>query len=173
MSFFRQRRSLIGLGLLNTGLLIATWWLLFNLLGLELSALFRSWQQQAPTWTAGQKTTAFLLLSLGLSLPRMLWQLLLEWQTSYQFEADGLTIRTIGLLQFYPWQAVEQLRPAYSYDDYVQRIDVLMTDAFGKAPWYRRWFYRHYCNKVPLYATSGQLTSLLSQIKQHWPNNAV
>ncbi len=167
MSFFRQRRSLIVLGLLNSGLLIATWWLVFKLLGLELTTLWSSWQQQAPTWTDGQKTTAFLLVSLGLSLPRMLWQLLLEWQTSYQINPDGLTIRTVGLLQYYPWQALAQVRPQYSYDDYVQRIDVLIAAEFSNAPWYRRWFYRHYANKVPLYATSGQLASLLSQIKHY------
>lgn len=167
MSFFRQRRSLIVLSLLNIGLLIVTWWLLLRLLGLELTALPSSWRRQAPSWTDGQKVTAFFLLSLGLTLPRMFWQLLLEWNTSYQVEADGLIIRTLGLLQYYPWQALAQLRPNYSYDDYVQRIDVLIAPEFSQTRWYRRWFYRHYYNKVPLYATSGQLVSLLSQIKQH------
>lgn len=140
-------------------------WLLLDTLSLSVGSLAESWRKAAPTWTAGQKVPAYLLVALLVAAPLLLWNLGRELAVRYHVDADGVRFRSLGLDVYQPWAQIVGLRTINERGDQPPRIDVLMIES--TRPGLGRWiFHRHTLGRIPIYGYVANREALVATIQE-------
>ena len=116
--------------------------------------------------TSGQLATAFLLLTVLVGAPLLVWNLLTELTASYTVDENGLRFRSLGLTMVYPRDQLQRLKVSPERSDSAPRIDVILHKTAPCPARWQRWLHRSAAQRVPIYGNVANREALLATIKQ-------
>jgi hypothetical protein len=115
--------------------------------------------------TSGQLTTAFLLLTVLIGAPPLVWNMLNECAAAYTADQAGLHVRSLGQTMVYPWEQVQRLKISPERTDSPPRIDVILNESAPRPSRWQRWLHRAAAQRVPIYGNVANREALLATIK--------
>ncbi len=116
--------------------------------------------------TTGQLTTAFLLLTVLIGAPLLVWNMLSEYTAGYTVDENGLRFRSLGLTMVYPWEQVQRLKVSPERSDSSPRIDVILHESAQRPSRWQRWLHRSAVQQVPIYGNVANREALLATINE-------
>ena len=140
-------------------------WLLADTLGISYANLAETWQAARPKWTSGQLVPAWLLASLAIAAPLLVWHLLGEWSARYTLEEDGLRFRALGVNLLQPWDRIRGIRTINERGEEHPRIDILVDEP-ARTGLGRRFFRRLAPGRIPIYGLVANREALVAAIQE-------
>ncbi|HYF64841.1 MAG TPA: hypothetical protein VD886_18595 [Herpetosiphonaceae bacterium] len=140
-------------------------WLFADTLGLSFANLAESWRAARPKWTSGQLVPAWLLATLAIAAPLLVWHLLGEWSASYTLEDDGLRFRALGVNLLQPWGRIRGIRTINERGEDQARIDILVDEP-ARPTLRRRFFHRLAPGRIPIYGLVANREALVAAIQE-------